>query len=265
MSALAPQSGVWDRVLENGAIAHVDDDETLSRFAEGRTHVVVIPLMEEHIRRAPRNFACLAPSTSCLDILADKSLYHADIRKRGFSEFLPHLYGSVLQADFPCLLKRTDMNGGTGIALVRTPDEAFALQRSPPWDGHHILLEEFIPGNKEFVMHAVCQDGRLLWHHTFQYLMQDEDPIRRPSSKFKFRSVRIQPETLQAVTRIVASLGYSGPLNIDFKLHKSRTIIFEINPRLGGSLMRPDTQEILAQSLHHIISAARGARQLAAT
>jgi carbamoylphosphate synthase large subunit len=49
---------------------------------------------------------------------------------------------------------------------------------------------------------------------------------------------------------------YSGPCNIDYSYQSSDLKIFEINPRLGGSLMKTENVKLLAQALTAIIKAA---------
>jgi len=56
---------------------------------------------------------------------------------------------------------------------------------------------------------------------------------------------------------ILGPLAYSGPCCIDYKVTESgQTIVLEINPRFGGSLMRPAHVEDLQGSLAAIISLA---------
>jgi carbamoylphosphate synthase large subunit len=174
----------------------------------------------------------------------------------GFSANLPKLFSSALSATFPCVLKRTDLNGGVGVVQARSPGDLFGLRHEGLWADQPVLIEEFIPGAKEYVTHVVCSEGRILWHHTFQYVMRDDDPIRRPSSRYAFTSTRLEPATLGVFAKILAAFGYDGPANIDFKMRRSRPVVLEINPRLGGSLMRPENTRILAQSLREIIRAA---------
>jgi carbamoylphosphate synthase large subunit len=52
---------------------------------------------------------------------------------------------------------------------------------------------------------------------------------------------------------IIKHLHYSGPCNIDFKLINGHPRIFEINPRLGGSLMVSDNVQTLTKVLNIII------------
>jgi carbamoylphosphate synthase large subunit len=56
---------------------------------------------------------------------------------------------------------------------------------------------------------------------------------------------------------VLAPLNYRGPCVIDYKLADGRVQIFEINPRLGGTLLLKSNAGQLRQALGHILAAAR--------
>jgi carbamoylphosphate synthase large subunit len=52
-------------------------------------------------------------------------------------------------------------------------------------------------------------------------------------------------------------LEFSGPCNIDYKTDdEGNIIVFEVNPRMGGSIMRPEKIADLCETLSTIIDAA---------
>ena len=56
---------------------------------------------------------------------------------------------------------------------------------------------------------------------------------------------------------MLAPLNYRGPCVIDYKLADGRVQIFEINPRLGGTLLLDAHARLLREALAHILSPAR--------
>ena len=56
---------------------------------------------------------------------------------------------------------------------------------------------------------------------------------------------------------MLAPLNYRGPCVIDYKLADGRVQIFEINPRLGGTLLLKSNAGLLREALGHILAAAR--------
>ena len=95
--------------------------------------------------------------------------------------------------------------------------------------------------------------------------MHDPDPVRTPGSSVTLRSVETSASVLAAFSKIMASFAYDGPVNINYKMVHDRRkpgrkwpVIFDVNPRLGGSLMRPENLDLLVAPLRHIIFSALG-------
>jgi carbamoylphosphate synthase large subunit len=65
--------------------------------------------------------------------------------------------------------------------------------------------------------------------------------------------VNLNHETSRTIKNVIKHLNYSGPCNIDFKLINGIPKIFEINPRLGGSLMVEENLPVLAKILEIVI------------
>ena len=60
---------------------------------------------------------------------------------------------------------------------------------------------------------------------------------------------------VSAVEALLRPLDYDGPVNVDFKRRADgRICILEVNPRLGGSLMRPENARDLRAALREIVS-----------
>ena len=269
MSALSVMSGIWSQIPEVGNVIQLPDrNELLKEFA-GCPGVVVIPLMETHLRTFDRTLPSLCPDIQSINVFADKIASHQELIARGFADVLPQTYRTPAKAAFPCVLKRTDLFAGAGIKFVNTPFELFRCLADPVWQGKDLVLEAFVPGNVEYVTHAVCRRGRVLWNHTIACDMKDPNPIRTPRSNVTLRSVDTPPAMLDALARIMGSFGYDGPVNIDYKMvpdrrkpGRKRPVIFDVNPRLGGSLMRPENTQHLVQAVRHIIFSALGAETL---
>ena len=65
-------------------------------------------------------------------------------------------------------------------------------------------------------------------------------------------------EVLEQFDTVLAPLGYRGPCVIDYKIAgEGRVQIFEINPRLGGTLLLKSNAGLLREALGHILAAAR--------
>ena len=146
------------------------------------------------------------------------------------------------------------MNASNGVALVESPEHFRELILQDPWEGQKYILQEFVPGGREYATYCLFENGKLLWHCSYAFTYQ-ENSIRLTGENME--RVVASAAQLDQIQRFIAPLNYTGPCNIDYKLRPDGSIaILEINPRLGGTLMRPENVEDLSQALSLIIEKA---------
>jgi len=271
MSALGPDAPVWQTlsgVVETAIVA----DEPGGRIGpprEAGTRTVVIPLMEPHTRHCPRTYDTLIPDPRTVGIFADKCEFLSYIRANDLAHLCPVHFAMASEARFPCVVKRSDLNSGIGIAVAHDQEQLKAILKSPMWSGHGVLLQALTPGVTECVTHCVCKSGRIIWHKTFAYDLESPDAIRGPAHQYAIRSIPTDQAALSAFAAILQPCSYDGPCNIDYKLRESGAVsVFEVNPRMGGSLMKPENlpylHEILACLLQNAERQPVSSRGLAA-
>ena len=108
------------------------------------------------------------------------------------------------------------------------------------WRRKEIIIQEFIENTNEFVWHAVYKDGVRLWEATIKYIKSNSLIFRGPNSEIDSMIIESNPDATKVFDQIMSKTNYSGPCNIDFSYESSNLKIFEINPRIGGSLMNPE-------------------------
>ena len=250
--ALAPHSSVWSGSDLIGHVVHTRSKiKDLRRQTRQDYYQIVLPLMEAHARAVPSTMASCSVEPEQMEILADKGLFAAYMRQSKFARWVPELYTSLDDIVFPCVFKCTRRNGGQGIYRLVDRAQLDDLARSTLSAGEGFIVQAWVGGFSEYVTHAVFQKGRMIWHTTFQFDLACEQSIRDARVTGISDSLRVDtPATLvQALERIAGDLNLSGPVNIDYKLVDGQPLILEINPRLGGSLMRPVNKDLLGQVL----------------
>jgi len=256
MRALGPTAAVWSGMAEEVAeVVHVrrpGKRVPLPRIWGRRT--VLLPLMEDHVASRPQRYATLAPTPAALATLRDKGAFAAYACTHGLGHLTPPVYPTLDAAIFPCVLKRTDLNGGQGVEVADSRPHAEQLLSAEPFVGHSCIFQAFVSVSAEYVAHCVCRDGRLLWHRVYAYERADRAVIRRPHPVWHTHPASVSGSLLQSLESFLAPLEYSGPCNIDFAIDDGgRAVVFEINPRLGGSLMRPENLADLRDCLTCIV------------
>lgn len=255
MDALAPSAPVWKQLPEIREVVVLPDSarDVPWRARWGR-RTVVIPLMEVHIERRPARYAALVPTSEAVATLADKGRFVDYVENHRLAHLCPTPYSSIEAAAFPCVIKRTNLNGGCGVELAATPEQARHLLEREPFAGHPCIIQSLAPVLVEYVVHCVCLDGRIIWHRVYA-CDREKEQIRRGGDGVALRLVTIPDSVLEKLESFLLPLAYSGPCNVDCTWDDDgRLVVFEINPRLGGSLMRPENAVDLAACLSVIIA-----------
>lgn len=256
MTALASDAPVWSLLPEVREVVNTACDGRQANAATDKANrrTVIVPLLEPHILERPRGYPSLTPRNAVVTMLANKARFAEYVRAQGLEHTTPHTTCDPREAPFPCVIKRTDLNGSSGVTIARTPDELVALMRQEPWLGRDVLFQELVAGETEAVTHCVCCRGRVVWHASVEYRMDRTEKIRRPFDDAVLRIVETPKAAIRAIEAILLPLEYDGPCNLDYKVvAPDRLSIFELNPRLGGGLMRPECVALLAGALRTII------------
>lgn len=269
---LAQGAPVWDGLGGIASIDHVSD-QWLPPEGEGWLTSrlrIVIPLLERNSESAPTACWGLVPSRAAIKTFRDKSLFARYARRHELTDSVPHTFPRLDKVDFPCILKRVDLAGGQGVVVVESPDALTARLSSPPWVGQKVVVQRYLRG-PEWTGHVVAVDGRVVWSCAYAHNYDPASPIHIPSSTEKTVPAPLSAEDIACIERFLLPLRYDGPANVDFKRTPNGKLkILEINPRLGGSLFRPQNAADLKQAIGAIIKHAkwRGGspwRQIAAT
>ncbi len=261
LSALCADAPVWRRIPEVAeVVAMPQEGELPPHRANWRT--IVLPLMEPHILGFPRErHHALLPSEEAIRILADKGTFADYALRRGLGDHVPKHFPSAEAAKPPCVIKRCNLNGGHGVALAQTRDEILRLRYSDPWRGHPVVLQTFEPSPHQYVTHAVCRLGRIVAEVSYRQTLKDDPSVRRWSSEFLCERVPLPAATRRLMEKFLRPLRYDGPCNVDYVLRGDESVcVFEINPRLGGSLMMPENVDDLATILRATINWAQPMR-----
>jgi hypothetical protein len=222
-----------------------------------RADDVVIAMKSAHLRRRPGGRS-LEPTAHALATLEDKARFASYMAENGFGKYCPRTYAGRHDAAFPCMLKRTDLSASLGVAIVQSADQLDELLRTRTFDGHPYILQAAVPGPIEYATYCVCKDGRVLWSCSFATDIGAPVAIKREDNALPRQAVATPEPVLRQIEAVLQPLAFSGPCNVDYKImDDGRMQIFEINPRLGGTLMLPPQSEQLRGALVCIIENAR--------
>lgn len=256
MRALDPASEVWGKISGVEEVLLVADGAGASVPPPQNLHAktVVIPLMEAHALSCPLGFYRLMPSLDNLMRFGMKHHFADFMKKVGLSHLCPTHFTRLEEIRYPCVIKRLNLCSGMGIRLLRSRQQLDACVQDVMWQNQSVVIQEALLEGDEYVTHLVVKNGRILWHASFAYALQEDEYIRSPANVAVASRASAAIEVLKAFEDCLIRANYSGPCNIDYKITECGELkILEINPRLGGSLMRPDAVDLLKEALEAII------------
>lgn len=255
-AALGPDAPVWRQLRLRAT-------ERPLRAGQLR-RIVSIPLLEAHVPAVAPGTSTLLPPPEAMRVFADKGRFARYAAEQGLDAFVPATYASPDAARFPAVLKRCDLNAGNGVVVVASADELASRLTEAPWAGHAVLLQDCIEATVEYVAHLVRAGGRIVWSRAYAYPLAHARVVRGPVEGVAIEPAHLSAADLAVFERFLAPLAYQGPANIDFRRRADgRLAILEINPRLGGSLMRPEFSADLEAVLGIIVREAQPPRRAA--
>jgi hypothetical protein len=247
---LAPDAAIWAGLPMVRSVALYDDDWRPPEAPPAER--LVLPLLERNIRVCPPGWA-LIPKSAEFEVLADKAQFARYMRANRLERFAPRTFWTVESVQYPAVVKRTDLFAGWGIRIVHTEAELTATLNEDTWSGFPTVLQEYVEGELEYVVQAVLVRGLIMWHAAFEIVIPPDEPIRHPNTGETVRPVSVPARELFVLQSIIAPLDFSGPINFNYRRRPDGSVaLFEINPRVGGSLFRPESGPILAAAIDAI-------------
>lgn len=251
MKALHHSAPLWTELKHRGCA------QPAGLFRSPHRKRILVPLMEAHTLDLPGDCYALVPDRTSIAMLGDKAMFRRHAAALGLAHVLPDAI-DLERPTFPAVLKRTNLNAAHGIALVTSHDDLAARLAQFPWLGKPVILEEHIDALTDYVTHLVCNNGRVVWHCSYSYPLAASTVMRGPVAALSLARHEASAADIAAFERLLSPLSYDGPANVDYRRRADGSLaIFEINPRLGGSLMRPENVDDLAGAFDAIVRYAK--------
>jgi hypothetical protein len=256
--ALDPRSGVWD------GVPGVDEVVIVERFGEllrhgwaGGRQSIVVPLTRRALQGFPRLWWNLAPSRFAHGTCADKQRFDRFMRRAGMEEMIPASWRRLEESRLPCVVKRLNKDGSFGVKVAWSRAELEATVANKPFRRRPLLFQELVEGLIDHATHCVAVEGRIVWHTSYAYDIDPATRVQTTADHPARRRIDAAPSVLAQFERVLRALGYSGPVSFDWRPRGEGIVLFEINPRFGGSLMLDINRDDLRAALTALVQHAR--------
>lgn len=183
-----------------------------------------------HPQRFPRRFC---PSAAVASLVAHPLEFSNWMNAAGFAHLVPKRM--IHERTFPLVLKEDRISsGGEAVHLIADDAELDRVTDRLRYAGIAWLLTEPVYGMTEFVAHQLVLAGCVV--HSIVFAVQLSHPLQiKRGSMGGTVTTAVDLSPLASVYR---ALDYTGFACVNFKARADGSIaIFEINPRLGGSLV----------------------------
>jgi hypothetical protein len=195
----------------------------------------VIPLQIEHyavLARHPelRGHKFFHPSAEVVELCHDKLALTKFLIAEGFSSFVPTHRRSG--APYPYVWKRRHGSWGEHCHVVEGPQDERALDLSDDAS----FAQTLASGQVEFATHVLRVGGQIRYSSTFAFEMSGPALVMGALHQPLMRRFSRGSDHLALFSDILARLAYEGTACFDYKVVDGRPLLFEINPRYGGSL-----------------------------
>jgi hypothetical protein len=225
----------WEKAIRAGlseryAPSFVD----LSR-ASLKDYDAVVPLQLIHYAALMRHSELrgskfLHPSRGTVSLCNDKLKFFRFLDVHGFAESAPALRPPG--PPYPYVWKKRRGWFGEQCHIVMSPqDESNLDLNDRDW-----FSQELVPGEFEFATHILRVRGEIRYVSTYIYKMGEGVHVKGVHDSPQQTRFMRGCLYLDLFADILARLEFEGTACIDYKVVNGRPVIFEINPRFGGSL-----------------------------
>jgi len=220
------EAGIQSRLAQEYAVAFGD----LASCGDLEAYDAIVPLTcadavylsSAHPALGQRKF--LAPSTEVLHLANDKVLFNQFLATKGYAEHLP---GPAIAPPY-ILKKRIDEHGVNSRIVHDWQDTAY--------DPDQYFAQAFVPGPVEYATHILAKGGVIRYTSTRRYKFSEDHRVKG-RSHWPDRTRTVDTEHIPLFQSIIRDLDYTGFACVDYKVHDGVVKIFELNPRMGGSLV----------------------------
>lgn len=235
LTILFSKKAEWQEDMVNG-FKGLPHKLTFAELTEANIaeYDLVVPLTIEDVfyldtvRHLVAPQAIPIPSMECVLLCNDKYLFAQRLIETGFGDYIPQI-GEEQKYPFFIKKKIDKWSENTHLILDHTQEQALLQQINR--DDYY--QQECVAGNCEYATHIIFVK-KIICAITVKHCYGNTAvPIQGKQKKL---SKIVQCKHLDLFAAILNSLGYEGLCCIDYKVKNGRPMIFEINPRFGGSL-----------------------------
>jgi carbamoylphosphate synthase large subunit len=233
----------WMDVLNDKLIKYFPDDTNITKITNiydvnklintDLSSTYIIPLMENHmIELHNNNIKALMPSIENIKFFSCKKEFALFVKNNNLEQYAPKVYNSIDEIPINGLyiIKPYNLNNGNDICIKQYLDKT---------DFDNKIVQEYIYNKKEYSSYFVSKNGYIIKCITYEFIFDNDQHIKSfPINTQNMTKIDLDYKYIKQLELFLICCKYTGICNIDFVICNDQIKVFEINPRLGGGLIR---------------------------
>jgi len=228
----------WERSIKNKIKGYVPFFYELNEI-NPNSFDVVVPLTlhaQQHLNAHPELLILhksIIPSNFCIDLCNDKERFNNYLVENGFGLFAPKI---KQEFTYPYILKKKVGAWGDGITVIT--DSGSELIHMNNMESEDFFKQEYIDGQEEYTSHVIVFEKQLVFLKTLKFTFKDKYFVK--GENFKYTSIEeVNHDRFKNIFEdVLVKMNYQGICCFNYKIKNNNLMIFEINPRYGGTLTR---------------------------
>jgi len=240
----------WMNILNNKLIIHFSKYPNITQIENvydvneltniDLSSVYIIPLMETHmIELYKNNINALMPLLKHIEMFSCKKMFASYVKNNNLEEYTPKVYNSIdeIKNDKLYIIKPYNENNGRNMYIKKYVDKL---------DFDNKIVQEYIENNIEYTAYIVSKNGEIIKCITYAYHYNNTLHIKTfPKNTRKMTKIELDNKYIEQLELFFIKCQYTGISNTDFIIYDGQVKVFEINPRLGGGLVRFDKDDLV--------------------
>ena len=229
----------WMEILNNTLIndLNINKIDNIFEFNNNQQFAkydFIFPLIENNMISLNKNLKdykgiIMMPDIYFVETFGDKKKFANYVEDNNLSIYCPKTIKNKndiknMNMNTKIILKPPIACAGSGIIITNLKNY-----------NHKYVVQLYIPNQIEYAVYLVVNKGKIIYNVAFSSEFKDDFHIKgRKNNDFIINKIKLEEKYINQLELFLVN--YHGVCNIDLSIKDEKVCVFEINPRLGGSL-----------------------------
>jgi glutathione synthase/RimK-type ligase-like ATP-grasp enzyme len=245
----------WNKYLEKyGIISNIDNYKIINYIVAKNNIKLIIPItINQHIYlNNHKSLICCKTLINSINtlLICNNKYEFSEYMNKNFSDNIPKTY-NINNILLPAIIKPILTNSGKGCKLILTQKNIQNLNNNlsikNKLNNNEYIIQEYIDDVDLYSGHFLIINGIIKFDK--YYIEQFKGNFISKGKMNNYKKCIIDKSHRYVFEELFNKLKYNGFACADFKIKNNKLKIFEINPRLGGTIIYDNDLDELIKCL----------------